>query len=155
MEEAKFKKVPQFLKTHRISLPYCIPCHINKTFFPNKSCFVFMLCPEMRRFCAILGRFGGSMTPWPPAGSANAMTCCGLSSPSYGGTVLQTPAPLLLTGYRPSHAERASPPPLAGAMGCVFVRALRPSHSAEPLLPSRAHSQRAGRYGRSTTDRQD
>ena len=59
-----FEKVPQFMKTHRISLFYWLPSNINITFL-NKSWFVFLLCPEICRFCAIFGRFGGGA--WPPA----------------------------------------------------------------------------------------
>ena len=59
-----FKKVPQFLKNPRISLPCCLPSNIDQTFL-NKISVVFLLCPEICRFCAILGRFGGAMAPCP------------------------------------------------------------------------------------------
>ena len=60
-----FKKVPQFLKTHRISLTYCLASNINQTFL-NKGSFVFLLCPEIYRFCAVFGRFGGPCPRAPP-----------------------------------------------------------------------------------------
>ena len=68
--ELNLKKVTQFLKTHRISPPYCLPSNINQTFL-DKSCFSFLLCPERCRFCAIFRRFGGGHGPCPPpSGSA-------------------------------------------------------------------------------------
>ena len=59
------KKVPQFLKSHRISLPCCLPSNINQTFkikVPSFSCYV----QKHVNFVQFSGALG-SRAPWPPS----------------------------------------------------------------------------------------